>query len=117
MFDVGFYEVIIIFIVGVLLFNPSDFYKLLNSLIKIVAKIKKYFYKNFQPYYKLLENEKNSVNVNEMEEKINNEFRNEYKAIFIEKWDLKINYKKNNNKKPKNKFINKNKKYVSRSKY
>ena len=97
MFDVGFYEVIIIFIVGVLLFNPSDFYKLLNSLIKIVAKIKKYFYKNFQPYYKLLENEKNSVNVNEMEEK--------------------INYKKNNNKKPKNKLINKNKKYVSRSKY
>ena len=42
MFDVGFYEVIIIFIVGVLLFNPSDFYKLLNSFIKIVAKIKKY---------------------------------------------------------------------------
>ena len=44
MFDVGFYEVIIIFIVGVLLFNPSDFYKFLNSFIKIVAKIKKYFY-------------------------------------------------------------------------
>jgi hypothetical protein len=66
---------------------------------------------------KILENEKNSVDVNEMEEKINKEFRNEYKGLFIEKGDLKINYKKNNNKKPKTKLINKNKKYVSRSKY